>query len=266
MRHLTTTVAVLGLLVAPALASAQPGLENGNMTGPTGMGPSGQAMPMLGERQPMQGHYQGFGRERAMYARANDQDRRFVTEATSSGLAEIAAGHMALEHAASPAVVEFGRWMITDHTELNDTLADDAERAGIFVPHRMPQQQREMLQRLHGYTGAEFDMHYLLDQAQAHEQALGLFEREAQYGENPLLRWFAHHSHWILEQHLAEAQALRSAPESSTARTEHMSSVTPMAPMADAKKATPGLQAGTTAALRHNLNKEGAKVIKKASP
>ena len=269
MRHLTTTVALLGLLAAPALALAQPagpeGSQMGGNMGWPGMAPPGQPGALLGERQPMQGRYEGFAGERGMAERASAQDRRFVAEVTSAGLAEIAAGHLALERASQPAVAEFGRWMVTDHTELNDTLADDAHRAGIFVPQQMGEQQREKLDGLRRHTGAEFDMHYLLDQVEAHERALGLFEREAQYGENPMLRWFAHHSRWILQQHLAEAQALRSVPESSTSRGVHVTS-TPMAPMPDAHRARPNLQAGTTPAVRHELNKEGAKVIQKASP
>jgi putative membrane protein len=267
MRQFMTTAAVLALLAgAPALALAQPaGPEGGQMSGSSNMGPNGQPGAFLGERQPMAAPYRGYGREREMRGRANEQDRRFVAEATSAGLAEVAAGHLALNRAAEPAVAEFGRWMITDHTELGDTLRHDAERAGILVPQGMAGKQREMLDRLRRYNGAEFDMNYINDQIEAHEQALGLFQREAQYGGNPLLRWFAHHSHWILEQHLAEAQALRSTPQASTARAAHMAGA-PMAPMPNARRASPGLQAGTSPALRHELNKEGAKKIEKASP
>jgi putative membrane protein len=221
------------------------------------VGPNGG--PMMGQ-QGMPGQYGGrYGAQRRAYSQ---QDRNFVEQATSAGLAEVEAGNLALKRAESPAVSLFGRWMVTDHTQMGDILSHIAEHAGVSVPTHVNDKDRKALDDLRKHTGAEFDLHYVNDQIDAHRKAIELFKEEAQSGQNPGLRWFAHHSQEMLTQHLAGAQALKSSPESSSARAAHVSSPT-AAPMEEAKKASPGLQAGSSPTLRHNLNETGANRIEK---
>jgi putative membrane protein len=241
--------------------------RQGGMSGPY-EGPGGGGMPMVGPNggpmmgpQGMPGQYGGgrYGAPRRAY---NQQDRNFVEQATSAGLAEVEAGNLAIKRAESPAVSLFGRWMVTDHTQMGDLLSHIAEHSGINVPTRVDDKDRQTLDDLRKHTGGEFDLHYVNDQIDAHRKAIELFKQEAQSGQNPGLRWFAHHSQDMLTQHLAGAQALKSSPESSSARAAHVSSPG-TAPMEDAKKASPGLQAGTSPALRHNLNETGANRLEK---
>src|SRR4051794_29751090 len=55
-------------------------------------------------------------------ARAGEQDRRFVTEATGSGLAEVNLGRMAMKSAGRQEVKDFAEHMVADHTKANDEL------------------------------------------------------------------------------------------------------------------------------------------------
>lgn len=293
MRPIVATASILAVLAgAPGLAAAQmngPGTPPGpssmsnpdmmpgqNMGAGPGMMPSngtGGAMSMAGPNggpppgmayRPNgpgpSGEYHSLYRS-AERRDANQQDRKFVEEAGSAGLAEIAAGNLAMRRAATPAVSEFGRWMITDHTEMGDMLDYRAEHAGVTPPSRMSDKDRSMIDRLERFNGAEFDLHYLADQVEAHKQAVELFKQEAQSGENPGLRGFAQHMEKMITQHLAEAQELQSTPESATAHSARVSTEQPAMP--DAKKASPGLQAGTTPAVRKSLNESGAARVEK---
>jgi putative membrane protein len=247
----------------------QGGMAGPGMMGPNAMGgPGGPNMggPMMGggsgpgmmgpRGMPRSGMYG----QHPMHAQLNEQDRKFVEEAASAGLAEVQEGHLAMRRAALPAVREFGRWMVTDHTELGEMLDHHAQHAGLSAPSQMNSKDRESLDKLEKYTnGAEFDQHYLIDQVEAHKKAIELFKEEAQSGANPELRWFAGHVQPMLTQHLAEAQELRSTPESASARSAEVTA--PAAPMPDAKKVSPKLQEGTSPAVRHSLNAEGAKRI-----
>lgn len=243
MRHVFASASVLALLAAaPGLAVAQPNGSPGQnmMTGPHG--PPGS---------------NGSGRA-TMRPPVNDQDRQFVDRATSAGLAEVEAGNLALHRATSPAVREFGRWMITDHTEMGEMLAHRAEHAGLSVPNQISEKDRAALDGLRQFHDADFDMHYLADQLAAHKQAMELFKQEAQSGEDPWLRSFAHHMQPMLTQHLAQVEELKSTPESSTARSADVTTP-PAAPMPEAKAPSPNLQEGTTPEVRHHLNEEGAR-------
>jgi putative membrane protein len=237
MRHVFASASVLALLAAaPSLAVAQ-----------TNNPPGQSATP-----NPEMMNNQNGGQQRV-----NDQDRRFVEKAASAGLAEVQAGNMAMHRAMSPAVREFGRWMVTDHTEMGEMLEHRAQHAGISVPNQMNEKDRAALDTLQQFHDADFDVHYLADQEEAHKQAMELFKQEAQSGENPWLRSFAQHAQPVLMQHMAEVQELKSAPESSTARSAEVT-IPPAAPMPNAKSPSPGLQEGTTPQVRHSLNQQGA--------
>lgn len=241
MRHVFASASVLALLVAaPGLALAQPN-----------SGPPGQNVMGHGAPGPNSGRA-------TMRPPVNDQDRQFVERAASAGLAEVEAGNLALHRAASTAVREFGRWMVTDHTEMGEMLAHRAEHAGLSAPNKMNEKDRAAIDALQQFHDADFDVHYLADQLDAHKQAMELFKQEAQSGEDPWLRSFAQHMQKMLMQHLAQVEELKSTPESSTARSAEVT-VPPAAPMPDAKSASPDLHEGTTPEVRHSLNEEGAR-------
>ena len=258
MRPIVATASMLAVLAgAPGLAAAQ---TNGPGTppGPSSMPNPDQMQDQGMARGPGTMQHEGAAERREA---ANQTDRKFVEEAGSAGLAEVAAGHLAMRRAATPAVSEFGRWMVTDHTEMGDMLDNRAERAGLTPPSRMSEKDRAAIDRLERYNGADFDLHYLADQVDAHKQAMELFKQEAQSGENPGLRGFAQHMQKMITEHLAEAQELQSVPESGTAHAAHVSAATP--PMPDAKSPPKNLQAGTSPAVRNNLNASGAARIEK---
>jgi putative membrane protein len=255
MRPIVATASMLALLAgAPGLATAQ---TNGPGTPPGPSSMPNMAAPGTGGSSPEMTYGQS-GPERR---EANQQDRKFVEAAGSAGLAEVTAGHLAMRRAANPAVSEFGRWMVTDHTEMGDMLGYRAERAGLTPPSRMSEKDRAAIDRLERYNGTEFDLHYLADQVEGHKQAMELFKQEGQSGGNPGLRAFAQHMEKMITEHLAEAQELQGAPESGTAHSAQVS--TPPAPMPGAKNPPSDLQAGTTPEVRNNLNAGAAERVQK---
>jgi putative membrane protein len=244
----------------PGMMGPNGGPPPGMMMGPNG-GP-GQGMMsgqnMMGPPQNTQGPNGGMNPRQMR--QVNAQDRRFVEQATSAGLAEVKAANMALHRSVSPAVREFGRWMITDHTLLDDMLTHFAQRAGVAVPDRMDDKDQTAYDKLDQYKNeVEFDLHYVADQVDAHKAAIELFKEEAQSGANPGLRWLAHKMQPMLTQHLAEAQELRSLPGSATEHEAHATA--PSVPMAEEKKAS-AKQEGSTA-VRQSVSREGVERIEK---
>jgi putative membrane protein len=136
----------------------------------------------------------------------NEQDRNFVQQAAQSGQQEIAAGQLAEHRARSPAVREFGRWMVADHSLLDKMLKAHAEQTGIQVPP--PAKSDTKLSQLQ--HNPHFDAAYISEQVMAHEQAVALFQAEEQRGQNEHLKSLAQLALPLLQAHLTEARELQS--------------------------------------------------------
>lgn len=184
MKSLLTTAAVLALAAAPALAQTS--------TTPQSVPPSTSAPSTTAP-----GH------------QVSQQDQHFFQEAATGGKAEVDAGRYVQEHGDNPAVREFGRWMVTDHTMANDMLQRVAQANGMQVPTALDHEQQEMMSKLQKQKGAELDRTYIHGMVQDHEKDVQLFQQEGQSGQDPQLKTFAQRVLPALQQHLAEAQELQ---------------------------------------------------------
>ena len=187
----------------------------------------------------------------------SDQDRQFVKEALASGQAEVAAGRLAQAQGGSPAVREFGRWMVTDHTLIGEMLQHRAKGAGIEAASGQPPSGAlDALKPLHD---REFDIRYVTMQVQDHEKAVALFQKQAQSGQNEALKTLAQLATPALGQHLAEAKELSSLLYGTTTRVNE-SSVSSAAPPATTGHTT---TATGQPPMVKEMNKEGLERIEK---
>jgi putative membrane protein len=142
----------------------------------------------------------------------SQQDKTFIQQAGAGSLAEAELGQLAEQKAATPAVKEFGRWMYTDHgltanKWLEAILREEHES---FQP-TLTAEQKQLKQKLEGFSGSQFDQQYIQHMVQDHEKTIPLFEREAKEGHNPMIKTFADSLTPVLQQHLAEAKELAGA-------------------------------------------------------
>lgn len=105
---------------------------------------------------------------------ATPQD--FVNQAASSGMFEVQSSELALERAGSDEVKDFARMMIRDHGELNEQLKAVAAAKGLTVPAEIAGPPAQHMEAVMGAEGDSFDQAYLDHQAQAHAEAIALFE------------------------------------------------------------------------------------------
>ena len=68
--------------------------------------------------------------------------------------------------------------------------------------------RQTMLARLRGLMGDEFDRQYRDDQRAAHRNAIALFQRYAEGGDNPTIRIWARNMLPVLKEHLEMVEAL----------------------------------------------------------
>ena len=142
----------------------------------------------------------------ASSAPLNAEDMNFVQNAAASGLSEVQEGQLA-QSKGNVAVRQIGERMVTDHTKVNGQLAALAQTKGITVPTSVTNTQAAQEAQLKEISGASFNRAYLHDQLRAHEQAIKLFQTEAQSGTDPDLKNFASATLPTLQEHLRMIEA-----------------------------------------------------------
>ncbi|TPJ70591.1 DUF4142 domain-containing protein [Mesorhizobium sp. B2-7-1] len=133
----------------------------------------------------------------------------FVTEAATSDMFEIESSKLALERA-DAATKTFAQQMITDHekttAELKGLVASGKVKANL--PSAMTDKQQSTLNDLKARQGDDFNKQYHSVQVDGHEDAVDLFKRYGDNGDQPDLKSWAAATLPHLQHHLDMANGL----------------------------------------------------------
>ncbi len=123
---------------------------------------------------------------------------------------EIQSSKAALNSTSNPHIKSFAEKMIADHNKTTAELKGILASADVnaTLPTAVSSSQQSMLGKLHGLHGTDFDNQYQSDQVSGHKDAVSLFKRYSDGGENPKLKAWAASTLPTLEQHLQMAQNL----------------------------------------------------------
>jgi predicted outer membrane protein len=132
---------------------------------------------------------------------SSDQD--FVNRAVAGTQFEVENAGLARTQSASPAVRTFARHIALEHSRLNAEVLSLARRDAM-VPNAAPSGPGALA----SLAGPDFDRQYMASQVNILQQAVALFQGEAQAGQDPRLRYFARRSLPMLQSDLARAQAV----------------------------------------------------------
>lgn len=135
-------------------------------------------------------------------------DQQFMLTAASVGTAEVDMAELAEHQAGDPAVKAYGRRLAQDHTRINDVLAQLAERKHVKLIKAMDPANRTLCEELTHLNGKLFDREYLLAQVNIHRMANGLYDSEAQAGEDADVKAFAADNAPAGVEHLRLAKSL----------------------------------------------------------
>ena len=133
----------------------------------------------------------------------------FVTEVSRSDLYEIESSKVALERG-DTGVKVFAQQMVDDHQKTSGELKEliDSGKVKASLATAMSEDQQEDLDELKKLQDAKFVEQYKDDQVDAHEDAVDLFKRYAEEGENADLKAWAAKTLPALEHHLQMAKGL----------------------------------------------------------
>jgi putative membrane protein len=146
-------------------------------------------------------------------------DTEFVHKAAAAGHLEVEHGKTAASKASNAQVKAYANTLVKDHTAANQQLMAIAKRKSISIPDQPShaggtQKPRSGAGDTHdepwmSATGAAFDRGFVEAQVKAHQEAIALFEKQANGGSDADLKAFAQKQLPGLRGHLKQAQDLQ---------------------------------------------------------
>lgn len=149
----------------------------------------------------------------AANARVTSETKSFIKKASEANMFEIETSKVALQNASSQQVKDFAQRMVDDHTKAGDDLtatigankdmqADVSTSLGTM--HKMK------LSKLKKEEGASFDKDYVKAQVAAHDDAVKLFQKYADNGNDPAVKAFASRTLPTLQDHKSTIDNIQS--------------------------------------------------------
>jgi putative membrane protein len=117
-------------------------------------------------------------------------DSVFIQRAGSLGLLQVKLGQLAEKKGSSPAVVEFGKRMVTDYSKANEELKAAAKGAGYPAPVLLRQDQ-QIFDRFNGTGRSSFDKAYMAQMVERQNEEVRLFQGESAGGRVQSLKQLA---------------------------------------------------------------------------
>lgn len=131
----------------------------------------------------------------------------FVKIVAISDMYEMEAAKLAQQRA-DQASQTFATRMLADHMATTNELKAIATKANITVPTQLDSAHQSKLDTLKNLQDQAFDREYDKQQIDAHRDAVDVFQRYAEKGDNPDLKAFAAKYLPKLKDHLTQAEAL----------------------------------------------------------
>ena len=140
----------------------------------------------------------------------------FVAKAAMSDIYEVQAGKVAADKAQSDVVKQFGQQMVDAHTKTTDELMGivKSKNIKVDVPTKLDSEHQKLIDDLNSASAKDFDKTYASQQVDAHQNAVKLFKKYAEDGDDPDVKQFAAKTLPAIEHHLDEAKKLPSGPPS----------------------------------------------------
>ncbi|HAK06775.1 MAG TPA: hypothetical protein DCO65_05850 [Spartobacteria bacterium] len=131
----------------------------------------------------------------ASATKLSDKDKKFIQEAASGGVAEVADGKVAEERGQSEEVKKIGARMVADHSKANNELVELVKKKGLSIDTSKGKPRN--------FDNANFDRQYLASMKKDHETDIKVFEKEASSGDDADLKRWASNTLPALKEHLA---------------------------------------------------------------
>jgi putative membrane protein len=135
-------------------------------------------------------------------------DETFAKKAAIGGMTEVEASRVALQKTADARVRQFAQRMVDDHTKAGEALKVAAAAQGITLPTGLDSEHKDIVDKLRGLSGAEFDKAYKTQMLDDHKTTVAMFEDKVKENPKTPIGKFAGDTLPTLRSHLKMAEEL----------------------------------------------------------
>ena len=134
----------------------------------------------------------------------------FTDTVAGSDMFEIQSGKLAETMGSTPAIKDFGKMLVTDHTKSSDMLKAAAKKTSpvVALPMILPADLKAKLDALKAAKGADFDKLFVTQQTDGHKTALDALKAYSAGGDQPSLKEFATTVIPTVQGHLTKLEAM----------------------------------------------------------
>lgn len=151
----------------------------------------------------------------AQTAPLSKDDTAFLKDAYQGGLFEIEVGKYAATNGNADVAKQFGQHMVTDHTGLNQKLADLAQKNGLTLDTEASTATSVKIKTASTLSGTAFDKTYLPLMVHDHKSDIKAFQKEASTTSNADIKSAIQDALPTLRAHLKMAQQAETTVSSS---------------------------------------------------
>jgi len=135
-------------------------------------------------------------------------DDAFAQKAVQADMAEVKLGQLAEQKGTNPAVRDFGKRMVQDHSKNENDLTTTASRENVALPSGIDKADQNTYDRLSKLSGDSFDRAYARDMVKDHTKDVAEFQKEAKDGHDEAIKNYAQQTVPILQSHLDQARRM----------------------------------------------------------
>lgn len=129
-------------------------------------------------------------------------DKAFLKKVSGINLAEIELGMLAQKKGSSDAIQQFGKLMVSDHTDAETATKRLASDLNVMIPEEPGKDVADLDAQLSSMEGAQFDEDYIHHMVAGHNGAVAMIENEIEHGRNPKIVEFAEKILPTVQDHL----------------------------------------------------------------
>lgn len=144
----------------------------------------------------------------AAVSQASKEDQKSIHALSEANLAEVEAGKLAQQKAASDEVKKFGQHMVQDHGKMLDEIKQLAEKKNATIASGPNKEHRAAMKKLQAMSGESFDRAYMDQMVKDHKKALKLVQDTAKNAKDAELKAAAQKAVPEIQEHLKMAQDL----------------------------------------------------------
>lgn len=133
-------------------------------------------------------------------------DQASLIKFAQANQAEIRLGNMAIQKGLNPAVKDFGKRMVTDHTAMQKDVKNFTDKVGLPLLSDISAEDHATMNKLQGLSGAKFDRQYMHAMLKDHRKDVSEQEKLYEKTKNPTLKSLIGKTLPILQNHLLVAE------------------------------------------------------------